>query len=617
MNLKIVFSLVFFTTTFSYHVRAQVQSLELSEGADIEMPAAVKGLTGGETLPSDVIHPQPIGSNQKAVYEEMIGETVYDLLTNSSIQNRNIVHADGTIGAVFTYGWTSPSFPDRGTGYNYFSSGIWAPMPGSRIETTRNGWPSLMSTNSGSEIVISHTTAGSFTMNKRNPKGSGVWTESIVPSTIGEWLLWPRATAGGASGDAIHLIGMSAPVANGGVIHEGIDGALMYYRSLDEGVTWDIVDSILPGLDSLNFNHFRADSYSIISEGDDVAIAIFNQWADMVLMRSADNGSTWTTQLINDFPLDLYVTDQPNGSDWTGDLVPDTISTCDESGAMIFDAAGNVHITFGHMRVLDADLTDGNTSYFPGTQELYYWNESMASGSFVTIAVPEDVNEDGVLDFVGYAAYYTALCGFPSMGTTASGTIYVSYAGYMENFATATQNYRHIYVLKSTDGGTSWSTPLDVTPDLDEDYYECVFPTMASNVDDKVRLHYMRDWEPGLAARGDLDPYGVNSIMYLEVDSSLIDDVGLDQLKSEVKLDVFPNPSDFSATLRIELKQSQYVSVFINNIAGVKLNFNIERELKAGDHSYEINTEKLAAGIYFITVETDGISRTKQLVVQH
>ncbi|MFT5779235.1 MAG: hypothetical protein ACI837_002192, partial [Crocinitomicaceae bacterium] len=493
----------------------------------------------------------------------------------------------------------------------------WDALPTSTVETVRTGWPSIMLSTAGDEFVISHAGSGPFVINTRNPKGTGAWTESTVPDATGHWRLWPRAVAGGATGNSIHVIGITAPTGNGGTVYEGIDGALLYSRSQDGGVTWDIVDTIIPSLDSTNYNDFRADAYSIISDGDNIAIGVFSQWADMIILKSADNGSTWAETKVNDFPLDLYITDQPNGSDWTGDLIPDTISTCDESGTIAFDPMGNVHMSFGHMRVLDADLGDGNTSYFPGTQELYYWNESMAAGTFTTIAIPEDPIPDGILDFAGsFSLYYTALCGFPSMGTNVDGTIFVAYSGYREDFATGTQNYRHIYVVKSMDGGTTWETPLDVTPDLDFNYYEHVFPTMAPMVDDKVRLWYMRDFEPGLAARGDMDLYDDNAIVYLDVDTVLISDVGLNELPDNfVKLTLFPNPSDEVTTLNITLEKAEYVSITMTGLGGDKLAFSHEGSLGEGEHAFEIDTQELPTGMYFVNIEIDNKTKTVKLVV--
>ena len=82
--------------------------------------------------------------------EQIIGETYYDLQTNSSIQNRLFVHDDNTISATCTM---SPDFqtdfPNRGTGYNYFDGTSWMDIPESRIEEKRTGWPSIAVINGG------------------------------------------------------------------------------------------------------------------------------------------------------------------------------------------------------------------------------------------------------------------------------------------------------------------------------------------------------------------------------------------------------------------------------------------------------------------------------------
>jgi hypothetical protein len=95
-----------------------------------------------------------------------------------------------------------------------------------------------------------------------------------------------------------------------------------------------------------------------------------------------------------------------------------------------------------------------------------------------------------------------------------NGDIYVSYAGLHDVLNNGSQNYRHIYAIKSTDGGSSWSLPNDVTPF--EDFAENVFASLnPSNDGSCIPMIYQRDFEPGLAARGDEDAFDVNEIVYL------------------------------------------------------------------------------------------------------
>ena len=71
----------------------------------------------------------------KSINEDEIGQTKYDMQTNTCTPSgRFFVYDDGTRGAVWTMGFNTASWPDRGTGYNYFDGTSWGPEPTARIE---------------------------------------------------------------------------------------------------------------------------------------------------------------------------------------------------------------------------------------------------------------------------------------------------------------------------------------------------------------------------------------------------------------------------------------------------------------------------------------------------
>lgn len=594
------------------------QQAQLPVGADYAVPNYKVATTGLENVQMQTISTQkPTSVNQtKAVTETAIAESFYDLQTNSSVQNRLVRHSDGTTSAGATWSNETATFTDRGTGYNYEdASGNWGAYPTQRVETLRVGWPSIMTTGSGKEVIITHAGAGGFVMNERATKGTGAWTETTLPNGTGAWMLWPRACTGGANGNSIHVIGITAPVGNGGTQYNGLDGALLYYRSTDEGATWDIFDFQLPMLDSALLTGFRADAYTITSEGDVIAAAFFNQWGDMFLLKSTDNGSNWTATTINDFPIDNFVVDQ--GSDIDNDGIFDTITTCDESGALLLDDNGMAHVWFGNMRVLDADLGDANTSYFPGTSGLMYWNENMPTGGAQMIADVEDIDGDGQLNWAGdWALYYTSLTGFPSAGKNADGTIFLSYAGYREDLDNGSQNYRHLYVTKSTDGGATWMAPEDVTPDPLQDGFECIMGSMAEMVDDKVRILYMRDYEPGLAVRGDMDFAGVNEMMYLCVDTVLVTGINDYDELANADLSLYPNPADNEVNVSFNLENSAAVTIKVYDYLGQEVATVSEGTLPTGQQLMNIDLDGYAGGVYFIALEMNGKRSTAKLVVR-
>jgi hypothetical protein len=459
------------------------------------------------------------GSNV-SVNGRPLGTTTYDLQTNASVQNRFLLFPDGTMSVTFTYSMDfTLAAPDRGTGYVYYDGTNWGSAPTSRVESSRVGWPSILGVGNGEYITAHNTDSSHITRNLRPVKGTGAWSEAQASPL---YIIWNRTAVGGPTGNTVHMIGVTAPVANGGVVFQGLDGALLYWRSTDGGLTWDTNAIILPGMTSNEFNGFDGDSYAITAKDNVVAIAVFNDLADCFIMKSMDDGLTWAKHDFVDFPIDKYVVDQLGGTDTNGDGVADTLLSSDNSGSVIIDNNGQVHVFYGLMRYLDADLTDGNFSYFPYTNGLVYWNDAMEADEGQIIAQALDIDGDGVAinpNETEIALYFVNLAGFPNASyDPVNNTIYLGYSGYLESTSSGSQSYRHVYLMYSDDNGCTWTEPTDVTPN--SSFAECVFPSLTQITTDSVRLIYQEDFEPGLAVRGDEDGYVSNEIVYVARDKS-------------------------------------------------------------------------------------------------
>jgi hypothetical protein len=508
-------------------------------------------MSGDEALTHLIVNPNPHTSavlNSKAnTTEEVIGTTTYDLQSNASVQNRIVVHADGTISA----GWTmsqqyNTTYSDRGTGYNFFDGTSWGAQPTTRLESSRGGWPSIIAMGSGKEASITHNTDNSYVnMTHRATTGSGTWTEQILSSNdsngVYRYMIWNRSAVGGLNNETIHMVALTAPTGNGGTTYNELDGALLYYRSQDEGVTWDRKDIQLPGMDTSMFIGMSGDVYSIAAQGNTVVIAYFEDWGDSFIVKSTDNGDTWTKTTFLDFPVDKYAMD--DGLDLDNDDTLDLVYSSDNYGAVILDDNGDAHVFYGIMMYLDDDLADASSSWFPTTNGIAYWNESfgvdttpptMHAGDTSLwysdmmndhwIVNAPDLNGDGQvagIDSVGgYSLYYASRASMPNAGFDAAGNIWLSFSGYTETADNGTQVFRHLYVTKSEDGGATWKTPVNVTPhDAWNGMQECVFGSMNPTIDDKLQIVYQLDFEPGLAVRGDEDMVDNNDIVYLEIDT--------------------------------------------------------------------------------------------------
>ncbi|HNW88499.1 MAG TPA: M6 family metalloprotease domain-containing protein [Bacteroidales bacterium] len=476
-------------------------------------------------IPDVVYHFRTVGTNAYGNYygndmvfittqqstEIKIGETTYDLQSNSSVDNRLVVHPDSTISASWTYSsWLSDNtFPDRGTGYNYFNGTSWGAIPAARIESVKTGWPTLSTTGNNYDVIYSHDASLGLKQIK-GLKGTGSWTVNQSTSST-PYLAWPRMKA---SGQKIHLIALT----NTSTVYQGLTGALVYYRSLDGGATWDTQMQILPGMTSNEYVGFSGDSYALDVKGDTVAFVVGDEWYDVFLMKSTDGGTTWTKRMIWQFPLAKYnVTAAGTISDINSDGIADTLYTCDGNLAVLIDNSGLVHVFFGRTRVRDADpASGGSSSFWPYTDNLLYWNESKGAGNFTTIASVYDANNSGAVEYLaapGY--YYNSLSSMPNAGIDADGHLYLTYSSYVENSDDGNgKAYRNIYYIKSADHGAIWSwPPINITP---EPYYECVFGSLNRYVDGNLHLMYQRDNVPGMAVKGDMHAIGSNDIMYLK-----------------------------------------------------------------------------------------------------
>ena len=628
--------LFIFTLLFGISLMAQMAPNKVLNASDIAVIDDKVMMSGDEVLKDLIREPNPVTASMRMaapINEYIVGTSTYDLQTNNTVMDRILHHHDGTISVAWTRSSEfNTSWTDRGTGYNFYDGTAWGAQPTARLESSRCGWPSMLATNSGREIAVAHNTDNSYMqMTYRNTIGSGAWSDTIISSqdSLGtyRYLIWNRSAVGGANGESIHMIGVVASSNFGGTLFNGLDGALVYYRSLDGGFTWDIKDMQLPSLDSSYFNSFGGDNYAIKTQGETVCVAFFGGWDDTFIIKSTNNGDTWARTTILDFPVDKYSAD--DGIDLDNDGVMDSLFTTDGCGALLLDNNGMAHVFAGNMRVLDADLADAGSSYFPGTNGLLYWNENIGedttgqvsnsvwwSSNMSVIAGAEDLDGDSTLTYVDIATYYASLASMPSVGIDAAGTIYVSFSSLMEIYDSGAQNFRHVNIIKSYDGGMTWTDPIDITPiSLFLGMSECVFASMERDVDDKVRLLYQKDMEPGLCVRGDEDAVGMNDIVYLELDTNfVVSAIDNNPSESNLSLEIYPNPTKNQTTINFEIEKTSQVSINVLDVLGRSV-YNSNTTLGKGKHLVILNVKNYDAGIYYINTQIAGKIFNNKLLV--
>jgi hypothetical protein len=183
----------------------------------------------------------------------------------------------------------------------------------------------------------------------------------------------------------------------------------------------------------------------------------------------------------------------------------------------------------------------------------------------------------------------------------------------MENFSSGTQNYRHVYVVNSQDGGDTWNSDeaCDLTPDIDFDGYEAIFASINPRMTDHIELIYQRDFEPGLHIRGDEDPLDVNDIVHLRVpiadlgdcaDIQFEDWVGVAEPFEPGDVQVFPNPASTTVELVVDRAGAHQVRV-------LDMNGREHMAWTTASLVERVDVRALPSGIYFVEL-TQGAERT-------
>ncbi len=589
----------------------QKQSDRLSKVTEVKTEAIAEypQTFAGETpLPAAIKAPDVV-----------LGGTRYDLQSNSTMAKRIYAYPDGTIGATWTKGQVETAFADRGTGYNYYNGTAWAAAPTARIEPVRVGWPSYQPYGENGEIVVAHTGgANGLLFSHRAQKGTGTWSNFYLVGPTGhEDLLWPRMITSGEFHETIHVIAIAPSVANGGTIYEGLDGALLYSRSFDGGVTWDPLNAILPGVTADDFYGFGGDEYCFADPvGETIAFSAGGFLTDGVVVKSMDNGDSWDS-------YKYYIAPAPR---FNNEFVIPQHGGIDSFQSVVIDDNGMTHVAVGRM-CHAADGSGGATNFYPYTNGLLYWNETMepmdsVSVGFdildVSVVSPQyllaEAQDHGDDTIVGLPTYQASLTSMPQLAFDHTNKLlYAFYSGVSLGFATEEFNFRHIWYRFSDDYGQTWSPYTDLTSDVFHIFSECIFPSVAGNIYDKVHMVYQSDNAPGINQR--FEDHGVvdNNIVYLTVGIS----VGINETPANIiSLEqISPNPATTIANVLLNVDKAVNVEVSLVNMLGQEVYTNVEQLTYAGAHDLKLDVSNYEAGIYFVKVKAGNNVVTKKLMI--
>jgi len=672
-NLLLLF-LIFATFAVTAQETNEVTDIRLQTATGNQFERKFDGTESLENRPirrsaHDIFFEQGAQRNQEG-REEWIGFTHYDLQTNGAGQNRIAADDVMNIRAVWTHHEETEDsgFPNRGTGFNEsVNSSLFGAASSERLEAnSRTGWPNITTLDDGTDIIICHLPAAvnDLVMLRRGNNESD-WVESMIPTEVEFGLLWPQIVS---VGNTIHMVAVSTPEANGGAPWMGLDPALMYFRSQDGGMTWDISDFIFPEMDASQIFGVGGDSYQLVAdENGNVAVGVFPVSEDVVLLKSIDGGDSWEKKVVNELPFDkwifssfTYTIDDIGGIDplGPGAGTEDSLSaaalsvmTSDGSGAVALDSRGNAHVVFPQMYISAADssVADGGFTFFPFAGNMIYWNECTDTLARINeIANSLDVNMNDTLDFETFdnLAEHNGnmLISMPALSIDENDRIVIAYAMAMENLIdddpddllNPIQHYTHVWMTGSSDDGQSWVDPLDIiNTDLVlfgglVEITDAVFPNIQYIGDSDFAVYYQFDDEPGLNLQPDAegDPITENTIGMITIDVE--DIIGLGEKEGSLnclvgtespvtpdafKFTVSPNPAYGITTISFEMDRAADVQIELSNVIGEQISQTQLSGTPAGVHTHELDLNQLTPGIYLVSLRTGDRIATQKLVV--
>jgi len=576
-----------------------------------------RAIDGTEITPQGGIYSAPY----KATLEDIMGDTRYDAQTNASPDNRLIVWPDGTISGAWTKGNADPGYSDRGTGYNYFNGTAWGAPPTQRIETVRTGWPSTAKWGDG-EIVMSHQSGTTpMVMNTRPTKGTGAWTQTLItPPPPATGLLWPRVMTNGPNNTYVHMIVVTAPTGNGGVVYEGLDAALLYYRSLDGGATWDKNAVIIPGLDATNYDGFNGDQYNWGSpHGDTIYFIAGGPWTDTFIMKSVDNGETWTK---------IPVLSNANKKLAAGTTDVPPFYNSDGSCAVEMDRSGVLHACFGK----GGGYMSGSSKYiYVNVNGLIYWNSTMPM-------VPDSLDLD-TLEAHGYLmgavyngpnpgdtivavpSYRVALCSQPSLAVDWGNNVYCLWsAATPGNPSPDPYNYRHLNGRAYSRDNGHWTEQRDFNEGVLYMFMEFAFPDMSKTVlNDNLHVIYQTSPQPGSSIQVTTIPVHDNNYEHRVIPTSMFWDTNIEDPGSAGRTVVsrnYPNPVNGTTWFNVDLEAASNVSYSVYNVMGQKMAGVEKGMVGSGKHQIAIDCSRFTPGVYFYTVKVNGAAYTHKMIVE-
>jgi len=539
----------------------------------------------------------------------------YDYMCNGCSPRNVINYGDGTL-AIARMGAKLDNLSDRGSWWSFFDGSSWSEV--TKVEGARTGWTATAIFSDGRQVVVSHT---GNQVNIDALKGFGLWTSYLTSYLNVAGVtdhIWPHVIIDGQ--DIIQITS---------TVRAGLTGARFgtYYPvhswSADQGLSWNhqwIFGDPFTELDTTGgqWQDFNIDDYPIDAFGaNKVATMSVPRMtaghADIWLAESMDNGATWNSKNLTNFPA----------------RITDTTYTPTQGVDLVYDNNGDVHIVATHYMSIP-DSVGLSAGYHSLNAPMKHWSEANGWTDMVRFTdIPGFNPAEAIFAGTGpndIGGGNNTLLKTPSIGIDADNNLYVVFAtatpGDTLNDGTGSHFY-DLFVVGSKDGGATWGPPVNVSnPDGSYIGLEDVDPSVAKLVDDNIHICYHSDPQIGYSSDTGALPYRSNVMYYaypkvgIPLEPAGVSSATKTTIPKNFNLHQnYPNPFNPTTNIRFDMDKSSRVNLSVYDVTGKLVATLVNGKMNAGSHTITWNAQDMASGVYFAKLNSDNFTAIKKMVL--
>ncbi len=559
-----------------------------------------------------------INSNQKSSSGNssaglaIIGSTTYDYQSNASMPRRIHNYNNGKVTCIWNGSRQDSIYSDRGTFVNYYDGTQWRTNPIARTENKIVGWCALAVTTNAEHIIAEPNIISTNT-------GPGTAFDTGKTFTSFTHLRGPHAVA---SGQNIHIVMASTePDSSTGFV-----APIYYTRSTNGGQSFEPMTASFATAAGYDTSKHAGDvgpnAYSIDVLGNTVAILVIGVTEDVVLLKSINNGNTWTKTIIREFPIKKY---KGGLTDKNGDGVMDTVLGVTGDGSIVIDNNGVVHVMFSDLEMYKADTGELRIFNINRSDYMVYWND--LDKNIIEVPVLLDKNGDGIFNagsnFFGDGTIRYGNSGYslnPQLSVGASGTawanrIYLTFVAVNENDTNDVGvDFRSIYINFTPNRGQDWCYPQDIS---ETQNVENVYLTAnrSAKDDGAVHINWQQDFEPGNAVQAQ-HVSGPSDVIYKNYFINPFYPCwgGISSFNKKIDVIIYPNPANAKIFVDIIAEMETSASIKFINLLGQTI-YNDFIIIKASNNSYVINSSDFSSGVYIMVIESAEGRIAKKIII--